>query len=47
MQLDTEELAIIYSTLEECLNSDGWDNLADEIGGIMDKVKLQLKQPRQ
>ena len=47
MQLDTEELAIIYSTLEECLNSDGWDNLADEIGGIVDKVKLQLKQPRQ
>jgi hypothetical protein len=47
MQLNSEELAIIYSTLEECLNSDGWDNLADEIGGIMDKVKLQLKQPRQ
>jgi hypothetical protein len=47
MQLNSEELAIIYSTLEECLNSDGWDNLADEIGGIMDKVKIQLKQPRQ
>lgn len=47
MQLNSEELAIIYSTLEECLNSDGWENLADEIGGIMDKVKIQLKQPRQ
>lgn len=47
MQLNSEELAIIYSTLEECLNSDGWDSLANEIGGIMDKVKLQLKQPQQ
>ncbi len=47
MQLDSEELAIIYSALEECLNSDGWDNLADEIDLIMDKVKLQLRQPRQ
>ena len=47
MQLNPEELAIIYSTLEDCLNSDDWDNLADEIGGIMNKIELQLKQPQQ
>jgi hypothetical protein len=47
MQLNSEELAIIYSTLEDCLNSDDWENLADEIGGIMTKIELQLKQPQQ
>ena len=47
MQLNSEELAIIYSTLEDCLNSDDWDNLADEIGGIINKIELQLKQPQQ
>lgn len=47
MKLNATELAITYSALEECLNSDGWENLADEIGGIMDKIELQLKQPQQ
>ena len=47
MQLDTEELAIIYSALEDCLNSDDWKNLGLPIQEIMSKVKLQLKQPRQ
>ena len=47
MQLDTTELAITYSALEECLNSDGFDPIANQIGEIMDKIKLELKKPRQ
>ena len=47
MQLNSEELAIIYSALEDCLNSDDWKNLGLPIGEIMSKVKLQLKQPQQ
>ena len=47
MQLNSEELAIIYSALEDCLNSDDWKNLGLPIQEIMSKVKLQLKQPQQ
>ena len=47
LQLNSEELAIIYSSLEDCLNSDDWQNLSSPIEEIMSKVKLQLQQPRQ
>ena len=47
MQLNSEELAIIYSALEDCLNSDDWDNIRlQSYWGLMDKIELQLKQPR-
>jgi len=46
LQLNSEELAIIYSALEDCLNSDDWKNLNLPIEEIMHKVKLQLQKPR-
>ena len=47
MKLDTTELAITYSALEECLNSDGFDPLTNQLEEIMGKIKLELKKPRQ
>mgnify|MGYP003692044111 CR=1 FL=1 len=46
LQLNSEELAIIYSALEDCLNSDDWKNLNLPIEEIMQKIKTQLKKPR-
>ena len=46
LQLNSEELAIIYSSLEDCLNSDDWENLSESIEEIMHKVKTQLKKPK-
>ena len=48
MKLDAEELAIIYSALEDCQNSDNWNAKGlQSYWSLMDKIKLQLKQPRQ
>jgi hypothetical protein len=49
LELNAEELAITYSALEDCLNSDDWSNLhlLDSIDGIMQKIKTQLKKPKQ
>ena len=47
MQLNSEELAIIYSALEDCLNSDDWNaKRLQSYWSLMDKIELQLKQPR-
>lgn len=47
MQLDKTELAITYSALEECLNSDGYDPIANQIEEIMGKIKAELQKPKQ
>ena len=44
MELDTTELAIIHSALEDCLNSDDWNAKGLQIyWSLMDKIELQLK----
>lgn len=47
LELNSEELAITYSALEDCLNSDDWKNLNLPIEEIMQKIKTALKKPRQ
>ena len=38
LQLNSEELAIIYSSLEDCLNSDDWRFSIDLISNTMTKI---------
>ena len=47
IKLDTTELAIIYHSLKDFKNSNPQGTINDQIDETMEKIKLQLKQPRE
>ena len=44
MQLNKQELNLIYNCLEDCLNQDDWSSYANPIEGTLAKIELMASK---
>jgi hypothetical protein len=44
MQLNKQELNLIYNCLEDCMNSDDWSSYQEPIEGTLAKIEKMLNK---